>query len=188
MPFDLLVVGGGAAGFFGAIQASEMKPGLKILILEKSSKLLSKVRVSGGGRCNVTHQCLNPFDLSKHYPRGQKALKNLFPMFHAGHMIEWLRLKGVSLKTESDGRMFPVTDSSETIIECFLKEAEKQGIKILKNKAVNRIEPEAQILRIVCTDGETFEAKKILLATGGSSSRSSYDFIQRIGHSIVGPV
>jgi predicted Rossmann fold flavoprotein len=188
MPFDLIVVGGGAAGFFGAIQSSEMKPGLKVLILEKSSKLLSKVRISGGGRCNVTHQCLNPFDLSKHYPRGQKALKNLFPTFHVGHMIEWLHAKGVSLKTEQDGRMFPITDSSETIIECFLKQAEKQGIKILRNKTVTGVENDGHILRIFCADGETFESSKILITTGGSSSRSSYDFIHRLGHSTLGPI
>src|SRR5687767_14658177 len=120
MHFDLIVIGGGAAGFFGAIQAAEMRPGSKILILEKSSKLLSKVRVSGGGRCNVTHHCLDPFDLSNHYPRGEKPLKNLFPSFHAEHMIKWLNSKGIKLKTERDGRMFPITDSSETIIECFI--------------------------------------------------------------------
>jgi predicted Rossmann fold flavoprotein len=188
MSFDLIVVGGGAAGFFGAIQVAEMKPDLKILILEKSSKLLSKVRVSGGGRCNVTHQCLNPFDLSKHYPRGQKALKNLFPAFHAGHMIEWLHEKGVYLKTEKDGRMFPVTDSSETIIECFLEQTEKLGIKILKCKPVTGVENDGHILRTFCADGETFESSKILIAAGGSSSRSSYDFIHRLGHSILGPI
>lgn len=188
MAVDLIVIGGGAAGFFGAIQAAEMKPGLKILILEKSSKLLTKVRVSGGGRCNVTHQCLNPFDLSRHYPRGQKALKNLFPTFHAGHMIEWLQAKGVVLKTEADGRMFPITDSSETIIECFLKQTEKQGIEILKNKTVIAVENDGRILKVFCADGAAFESSKILIATGGNSSRASYDFIHRLGHAILGPI
>ena len=119
MQFDLIVIGGGAAGFFGAIQAAEMKPTLKVLILEKSNKILSKVRISGGGRCNVTHHCYNPFELAHHYPRGEKFLKNLFKSFHAEHVVNWFASKGVVLKAEDDGRMFPTTDTSQTIINCF---------------------------------------------------------------------
>lgn len=188
MHFDLIVIGGGAAGFFGAIQAAEMRPGSKILILEKSSKLLSKVRVSGGGRCNVTHHCLDPFDLSKHYPRGEKPLKNLFPSFHAEHMIKWLNSKGIKLKTERDGRMFPITDSSETIIECFIREVEKLKIRILTNKAVANIEGIQGPLKTTCNDGETFQSKKILIATGGSSNKIAYEFIARLGHTILNPI
>ena len=120
MRFDLIVVGGGAAGFFGAIQVAEMNPAMKILILEKSNKLLSKVRVSGGGRCNVTHHNYNPNVLAHHYPRGEKALKRLLKNFHAEHTVKWFAAKGVILKAEADGRMFPVTDSSQTIIDCFM--------------------------------------------------------------------
>src|SRR5687767_2728599 len=107
--FDLVVIGGGAAGFYGAIQAGTIHPGLKILILEKSGKLLSKVRVSGGGRCNVTHDCHNPVKLSHHYPRGEKPLRTIFKKYHAGDTISWFASRGVELKTEVDGRMFPIT-------------------------------------------------------------------------------
>ena len=121
--FDLIVVGGGAAGFFGAIQAAEMKPGLRVVIMEKSNKLLAKVKVSGGGLCNVTHHCFEPHALADHYPRGEKPLKVLFKTFHAKHIVEWFASKGVELKVEDDGRMFPVTNSSQTIIDCFMREA-----------------------------------------------------------------
>ena len=121
MAFDLIVIGGGAAGFFGAIQAGEMHPGIRILILEKSAKLLSKVRVSGGGRCNVTHSCFSPFELARHYPRGQRPLKEIFKGFDAMEMVAWLKKNGVEVKAESDGRIFPVSDNSQTIIDCFLK-------------------------------------------------------------------
>src|SRR5687768_2013990 len=100
--FDLIVIGGGAAGFFGAIQAGEMKPGLRMLILEKTNKILSKVRVSGGGRCNVTHQCFNPFELARHYPRGEKFLKTLFKEYHAENTVKWFESKKVVLKSEED--------------------------------------------------------------------------------------
>ena len=130
MKYDLVVVGGGAAGFFGAIQAAALNPGLRILILEKSPKLLSKVRISGGGRCNVTHNCFNPFELSRHYPRGEKLLKALFKEFDAQDVVNWFAEKGVLLKSEPDGRMFPVTDSSMTIIDCFLREASRHKIVI----------------------------------------------------------
>ena len=115
--FDLIVIGGGAAGFYGAVQAAELKRGLRILILEKSNKLLSKVRVSGGGRCNVTHHCFDPQRLSQHYPRGKKQLRSIFRDYHARHTVEWFSSKGVQLKVEADGRMFPATDDSQTIIE-----------------------------------------------------------------------
>jgi len=128
--FDLIIIGGGAAGFFGAIQAAEMRPDLKILILEKSNKLLSKVRISGGGRCNVTHNCFEPTELSHHYPRGQKVLKSLFRKYQATDVVRWFEQQGVKLKAEADGRMFPVTDNSATIIDCFLREAKKHQIKI----------------------------------------------------------
>src|SRR5258707_14136667 len=116
--FDLVVVGGGAAGFFGAIAAAEMKPGLSILILEKTSKILSKVRVSGGGRCNVTHHCFSIAEMVKKYPRGSGFLKKVFHHFFTTDTIRWFEEREVELKTEADGRMFPVTNSSQTIIDC----------------------------------------------------------------------
>src|SRR6267154_5700075 len=121
--FDLVVIGGGAAGFFGAITTAEVNPKLSVLILEKTTKLLSKVKVSGGGRCNVTHHCFEPTPLSKHYPRGSKELKSLFRKFQAKDIVEWFESKGVKLKTEEDGRIFPVSNNSQTIIDCFENEA-----------------------------------------------------------------
>jgi len=188
MQFDLIVVGGGAAGFFGAIQATEMKPGLKTLILEKTNKILSKVRVSGGGRCNVTHHCYNPFELARHYPRGEKSLKNLFKAYHAEHTVKWFASKNVVLKAENDGRMFPVTDSSETIIKCFMTEAQRLKIKIELGRAVIRIEQRAEKLSLVCADGVVYEATKVLLATGGSPNRQSYSFISALSHTIQEPI
>ena len=136
--FDLITIGGGAAGFFGSIIAAEKRPGLSVLILEKTSKLLSKVKVSGGGRCNVTHHCFDPTPLSKHYPRGSKELKSLFRKFQASDMVAWLKAKNVKVKTEEDGRMFPVTDDSQTIIDCFLTEADRHRIQIKLNAEVTQ--------------------------------------------------
>ena len=130
LQYDLIVIGGGAAGFFGAINTAEQNPDLRILILEKSTKLLAKVKVSGGGRCNVTHHCFEPAPLSKHYPRGQKELKKLFYQFHATDTVTWFANHQVLLKTEADGRMFPQSNNSQTIIDCFLHEAEKYAIEI----------------------------------------------------------
>jgi predicted Rossmann fold flavoprotein len=188
MQFDLIVIGGGASGFFGAIQAAEMKPTLKILILEKSNKILSKVRISGGGRCNVTHHCYNPFELARHYPRGEKFLKNLFKAFHAEHVVNWFESKGVALKTEDDGRMFPTTDSSQTIINCFVLLTQALNIKIEMGKAVTRIEQDGSGLTIYCSDGATYETKKVLITSGGSPNKESYNFIADLNHTIHGPI
>lgn len=186
--FDLIVIGGGAAGFFGAIQAASMKPGLKVLILEKSSKLLSKVRVSGGGRCNVTHSCFNPSHLAHHYPRGEKALKSLFKFFDAEDIVEWFRSKGVILKTESDGRMFPNTDRSETIIECFLNEAERLKINIKMNAPVISIAREAEMLIVTTREEEQYKSEKVLVAIGGHANPDAYQWIVAAGHSLKRPI
>lgn len=188
MQYDLIVVGGGAAGFFGAIQAAGMKPGLKILILEKTTKVLSKVRVSGGGRCNVTHHEYNPFSLTKHYPRGEKALKNVFKTYHAEHVVKWFASKGVLLKAEDDGRMFPVTDSSETIIECFLNEARRYNIKIESGWPVESIAPALDGFEISSAKGETYRATKVLIASGGSPNRQAYAWIENLNHVLAAPI
>src|SRR5690606_33674407 len=117
--YDIIIVGGGAAGFFAAINAAEINPKLKIAILERGKEVLTKVRISGGGRCNVTHACFEPNELVKNYPRGEKELRGPFHSFAAGDTIEWFERHGVALKIEDDGRMFPVSDSSQTIIDCF---------------------------------------------------------------------
>lgn len=186
--YDLIVVGGGAAGFFGAIQAAEMQPGIRIVLLEKTNKLLSKVRVSGGGRCNVTHDCFNPIKLSHHYPRGEKPLQPLFKSYNAQHVVQWFKEKGVPLKTEEDGRMFPVTDNSQTIIDCFLREAINHKIKIEAGEGVESIVKTDTAFNVLCLSGKRFSARKILVAIGGSPKMDSYDFLRQLGHTIVPPI
>ena len=185
--FDLIIIGGGAAGFFGAIQAAEMRPDLKILILEKSNKLLSKVRISGGGRCNVTHNCFEPTELSHHYPRGQKVLKSLFRKYQATDVVRWFEQQGVKLKAEADGRMFPVTDNSATIIDCFLREAKKHQIKIEINTGVTEIKITSTGFSIFCDD-KKFTGKKVLVAIGGHPNASAYSFLRSTGHSTLPPI
>lgn len=185
--FDLIVIGGGAAGFYGAIQAAEMRPGLRVLILEKSGKLLSKVRISGGGRCNVTHHCFDPVKLSHHYPRGEKALRQIFKRYDASKTVAWFASRGVSLKTEEDGRMFPRTDSSLTIINCFLDLARKLGIVVTTGEEVEEIRPERDGLRVV-TRTQIYTSSRILIATGGTPKREGYAFIEKLGHHIRPPI
>lgn len=133
---QLIVIGGGAAGFFCAVNAARMNPSLKVIIAEKTSKLLSKVRVSGGGRCNVSHACFEISALVKKYPRGTNFLKKAFYQFNTNHCVQWFEERGVKLKTETDGRMFPITDNSQTIIDCLLREANKYGVEIMLNSEV----------------------------------------------------
>jgi predicted Rossmann fold flavoprotein len=186
--FDLITIGGGAAGFFGSIVAAEQKPGLSILILEKTSKLLSKVSASGGGRCNVTHHCFEPTPLAKHYPRGSAALKNLFRKFQASDMVDWLESKKVKLKTEEDGRMFPVTDDSQTIIDCFLEEVKKHQIQIKPNAEVTQIKFTNNVFDVFVGKDQHFKAKKILIATGGHNNSASYGWLRQLGFKIVEPI
>ena len=127
---DLAVIGGGAAGFFTALQYAEMAEGRRVEIFEKGADLLQKVRISGGGRCNVTHACFDPRELSKHYPRGSKELLAAFHRWQPADTVEWFKQRGVELKVEPDGRMFPASDSSETIIRCFLDRARERGIPV----------------------------------------------------------
>lgn len=184
---DLIIIGGGAAGFFGGILAAEKRPGLKILILEKSTKILSKVKVSGGGRCNVTHNCENPFRLADHYPRGEKSLKSLFKVFNVTDMVRWLGDHGVQLKTEEDGRMFPITDDSQTIIDCFLRSAAQHGMKIKFNSAVESIRKNNEVFQITCQDG-VYLSHSVLVASGGNSKPDAYRFLEECGHRIVPPI
>lgn len=183
--FDLIVIGGGAAGFFGAIQAASIKPGMKVLILEKSSKLLAKVKVSGGGRCNVTHHEFQHKALAHHYPRGEKILRHLFQKFQAKDVVEWFAARDITLKAEADGRMFPVTDSSQTIIDCFLVEASKLKIEIRQQEAVVKLEQTQDGLCVITQTGEKFYAQKILIATGGHPQRESYKWLEEVGHTIT---
>jgi predicted Rossmann fold flavoprotein len=186
--FDLIVIGGGAAGFYGAIQAAELNPRLRILILEKSNRVLSKVRVSGGGRCNVTHHCFDPVALSKHYPRGKKSLQSVFKDYDAKHTVNWFSAQGVQLKVESDGRMFPITDDSQTIIQCFLSEAQHRSIIVETGNGVVGITRRESVLEIETQTGKKYTASKVLVAVGGSPKPEAYSFVIRMGHTIKAPI
>ena len=188
MEKHLIVIGGGAAGFFCAVNAARMNQSLKVTIVEKSNKLLSKVRISGGGRCNVTHACFDIVEMSKRYPRGQYFVKKAFHQFFTPDTINWFEERGVKLKTEEDGRMFPVTDSSQTIIDCLLKEANKYGIGILMNKEVVELNIQPEAFNIQYAHGEAMDADYLCVASGGYPKSSMFDWLKDTGHSIEGPV
>ena len=186
---DLLVVGGGAAGFFGAITAAESNPSLKVTILEKGSDVLSKVRISGGGRCNVTHACFDPADLVKHYPRGFRELLGPFHRWQPSDTVAWFESRGVPLKTESDGRMFPKSDQSASIVNCLLNSATSSGISILTRKTVDTVDrQENGTFEVHTQDEQIFQARTILWATGGLQPGPSKDLLIRLGHHIVDPI
>ena len=183
--FDIIIVGGGAAGFFSAINIVERTPKLKVAILERGKEVLSKVRVSGGGRCNVTHACFEPNELVKFYPRGEKELRGPFHQFCSGDTIEWFEKHGVELKIEDDGRMFPVSNSSQTIIDCFLNTSHQLGITIVTGQSVQSIFKKENCWKID-TQNETFLAGKLILATG--SNPKIWDLLHTFGHAIITPV
>jgi predicted Rossmann fold flavoprotein len=183
--FDFVVIGGGAAGFFAAINAAEGNPNLRIAILERGKEVLTKVRISGGGRCNVTHAEFIPKELSLNYPRGEKELLGPFHNFMTGDTISWFESRGVSLKIEEDGRMFPVSNSSETIIECFMAEINRLGIQLILNQSAKKITPKDGIWDIQ-TVSEKFTAEKLLLATG--SNPKIWKLLENLGHRITAPV
>lgn len=187
--WDVVVVGGGAAGFFAAIHIAEAGPKLKIAIVERGKDILGKVKVSGGGRCNVTHAEFNPKELANNYPRGSKELVGPFHSFAPGDTIDFFQKRGVDLKIEEDGRMFPTTDSSQTIIDCFTSEVKRLGIEILTLCSVNEIK------RVSIQNGDywqiasskrTFESRKLVLATG--SNPKIWNMLADLGHAVVSPV
>jgi predicted Rossmann fold flavoprotein len=184
---DVIIIGGGAAGVFTAINLGALRPDLNILIIEKTQQLLSKVKVSGGGRCNVTHACFEPRELVKFYPRGEKELLGPFHQFQPGDTINWFAEKGVELKIEEDGRMFPVTDNSQTIIDCFTQELKKNNISIAYQSKVERVEKIDDYFRI-STNHKNYKCKYVNITVGGFAKLSSYDFITNLGHTIVPPV
>ncbi|UFH35997.1 NAD(P)/FAD-dependent oxidoreductase [Flavobacterium acetivorans] len=183
--FDIIIVGGGAAGFFTAINIVEKNPKLKVAILERGNEVLQKVRISGGGRCNVTHACFEPNELVKFYPRGEKELRGPFHQFCSGDTIEWFEKHGVELKIEDEGRMFPVSNSSQTIIDCFLKATQKLGITVLTGQSVQSIFKKDDFWKIE-TQNENYIATKLILATG--SNPKVWEMLQTFGHAVVSPV
>ena len=184
----LVVIGGGAAGFFCAINAARLNPNLDICILEKSNKLLAKVKVSGGGRCNTTHACFELPALVQKYPRGQNFLKKTFHWFNTTDTIEWFASRGVDLKTEADGRMFPATNDSQTIIDCFLKEADKYKVQVQLQTAVEKITVNDAGIFLLQTTSKTIEANYVCVATGGFPKAHQFEFITNLGHTIEAPV
>lgn len=180
--YDIIIVGGGAAGFFTAINVAENNPDLKILILERGKEVLTKVRVSGGGRCNVTHAEFIPAELIKRYPRGEKELRGPFHKFMTGDTIAWFEKRGIELKTEEDGRMFPVTDSSQTIIDCFIKECQRLNIEIKIKHSLKDFKKAEEYWEIETNFGD-FRTKQLMLATGSSSK--IWSLLEKMGHTIV---
>lgn len=184
----LVVIGGGAAGFFCAINAARMNPELEVIIIEKSNKVLGKVKVSGGGRCNVTHSCFELREMVSKYPRGENFVKKAFHRFFTTDTIEWFCLRGVDLKTEADGRMFPVTDSSQTIIDCLLREVNLYSVKIWMNKEVKTLKKEDDGFHLQFANSEKIISDFVCIASGGYPKSSMFNWLKETGHTIEDPV
>ncbi|UTW64028.1 NAD(P)/FAD-dependent oxidoreductase [bacterium SCSIO 12741] len=185
---QVVVIGGGAAGFFAAISCRQHHPDAHIRILEKSTKLLSKVRISGGGRCNVTHACFNQKELAAHYPRGERFLRKSFSKFFTQDTVDWYESRGVLLKTESDGRMFPQSNRSETIVDCLMSEAEKGGIRIDLNSPVKALTPKNDKILLTLGNDESLEVDQVIIATGGSPKKEGLHWLEKLGIPIQNPV
>lgn len=186
--FDCIVIGAGAAGYFSAIQVASKKPKARILILEKSNKILSKVKVSGGGRCNVTNALENLNQFADQYPRGNKFMKRILHSFSPTDTIEWFNNQGVELKTEADGRMFPVTDSSQTIIDCLTQTADNFGVKLALEEGAEHILPIASGGFEIKTNKQTLTTKTIILSSGGSPKMQGFNWLNNLGINFVEPV
>ena len=189
MSKTIVVIGGGAAGFFTALSCAEMHSDYKVIILERSPNLLSKVKISGGGRCNVTHACFEPRQLVKNYPRGEKQLLGPFTRFNPNHTLDWFNARGVELKAEEDGRMFPITDNSQTIIDCFLSEAKRLGVRIQTQLGAEELLPpvaEGNKWTVITNLGSPIMADAVIV-TGGSSARI-WAMVEKLGLNIVQPV
>jgi predicted Rossmann fold flavoprotein len=185
----VIVIGGGAAGFFGAITCAETAPDTEVTLLEKGPRFLTKVLISGGGRCNVTHACFDARELTNRFPRGEQALISPFKRFQASDTVEWFESRGVKLKVESDGRMFPNTNSSQTIIDCFLREAKTAGVKFFADRGVEKVTklPEGRF-ELTLLNGETLNCDRLLLATGGCRSAAAGQLAVSLGHTLEPPV
>lgn len=185
---QLIIIGGGAAGFFTAVNAARMNPSLQVTILEKTGKLLSKVRVSGGGRCNVTHACFDIGEMVQRYPRGARFLKKAFHHFFTTDTIRWFEERGVKLKTEPDGRMFPVSDNSQSIINCLMREAEQYHVNIQTHAGVNAITPDNGRYTLNLENDASMTADYVCIACGGFPKTAQFDWLTHLGHTISTPV
>ena len=182
----VIVIGGGAAGFFGAITCADTYPNTKVTLLEAGRKPLTKVRISGGGRCNVTHHCFEPAQLVQNYPRGGKALRGAFTRFQPRDTIAWFEGRGIRLKTEADGRMFPTTDNSETIVNCLLQAATSARVELHTQAAVKEVSKQGAVFVVELKTGAKLESDRLLIATG--SNPLSYRWARNLGHQIQPPV
>ena len=187
----VIVIGGGAAGFFGAIACAEANPNLQVTLIEAGSKPLAKVRISGGGRCNVTHHCFEPLQLVENYPRGGKALRGAFSRFQPKDTVQWYESRGVKLKTEADGRMFPVTDSSETIINCLMQAADRAGVNLRTGVGVKTVKQyldseQQSYFQVELKNDRIMQCDRLLLATG--SNPLGYCWAKNLGHKIESSV
>ena len=183
--YDVLIIGGGAAGFFTAINAAVFNSKLRIAIIERGNEVLGKVKISGGGRCNLTHAIFTPSQLIENYPRGGKELRGPFHRFCTGDTMQWFEENKVPLKIEEDGRVFPISDTSQTIIDCFLRLTEKSGIKVLKNHPVKDFYKEKDQWQIHTSKG-SFTSKKLIITTG--SNPKIWNLLSQLGHTIIPPV
>lgn len=190
MPAERIVIaGGGAAGFFAAIACAQARPGNDICILERGSQFLNKVRISGGGRCNVTHTALDPRTFTSRYPRGERALLGALHRFSPGDTIEWFERHGVRLKTEADGRIFPVTDSSATVIDCLMFEAKAAGVRLIARKGIEQAQKNVVGgFDFKLSDSSAMSCDRLLLATGGARATSGPQIARSLGHTIEPPV
>ncbi len=184
----VIVVGGGAAGFFGAIACAEASPGTRVTLLEKGPQFLSKVRISGGGRCNVTHACFDPREFATRYPRGDRALISVLQRFSAADTVAWFEQRGVKLKAEADGRMFPITDSSETIIDCLMRAAREAGVQVRVNCGVEQVARTANGFALTLSNRESLTCDRLLLATGGCRAAVAGQLAVTLGHTLEPPV
>jgi len=185
----VVIAGGGAAGFFAAISCAESCPQAKITLLEKSPRFLSKVRISGGGRCNVTHACFDARELSSHYPRGGSALLGPFQAFQPRDTVAWFENRGVKLKTEEDGRIFPVTDSSQTVIDCLVQAATAAGVKLMANSGLEEVAHRGHTgFELILSKGETLECDRLMMATGGCRTLPAGQLAVSLGHTLESPV
>ena len=182
------VIGGGAAGFFAAISVKENHPSHQVILFEKTSKVLSKVRISGGGRCNVTHECSDIPTLCDAYPRGGKKLKSIFYQFNINDTVDWFKTRGIPLKTETDGRMFPVTDNSQSIIDCLESEIKHLNVTLKFGQTIKNIEQDEKEWKLNFKDQPSQNFDFVIVATGGSPKINGFNWLKNLGHNIISPV